>query len=156
MTNKFFKEERITDNDLFFVCYMIERVARRLHQPNRYVVEAMGYDALYRQMSLASVLHSENPLKVERDWIEENHLAEGDFDVTRVRKDLQVHIPTPTQMGKVYMRLILNTMTDGEDWVRALMRVYSSPICATLDNYNSSAYYEPSPLIARAYADGGF
>ena len=69
MTNKYFKSEHITENDLFFVCYMIERVARKLHQPNKYVVETMGYDELYRQLSLASVLHSENPLKVENDWI---------------------------------------------------------------------------------------
>ena len=58
MTNKFFKSDNITENDLFFVCYMIERVARKLHQPNKYVVAAMGYDELYRQLSLASVLHS--------------------------------------------------------------------------------------------------
>ena len=156
MTNKFFKNEDITENDLFFVCYMIERVARKLHQPNKYVVETMGYDELYRQLSLASVLHSENPLKVENDWIEENQLEEGCFDVTIVRKDLNVHVPSATQMGKVYKRLIMSTISKGEDWVKALIRVYSSPICKTLDNYNTSAYYEPAPVIARAYVAGAF
>ena len=156
MTNKFFKSENITENDLFFVCYMIERVARKLHQPNKYVVDAMGYDELYRQLSLASVLHSENPLKVENDWIEENQLAEGRFDVTKVRDDLNVRVPSATQMGKVYKRLIVSTLSKGEDWVKALIRVYSSPICKTLDNYNTSAFYEPAPVIARAYAVGAF
>ena len=37
MTNVFFEEE-ITENDLYFLCYMIERVARKLHQRNYYVV----------------------------------------------------------------------------------------------------------------------
>ena len=37
MTNIFFDEE-ITENDLYFLCYMIERVARKLHQRNSYVV----------------------------------------------------------------------------------------------------------------------
>ena len=156
MTNKFFKSENITENDLFFVCYMIERVARKLHQPNKYVVDAMGYDELYRQLSLASVLHSENPLKVENDWIEENQLAGGSFDVTKVRDDLNVRVPSATQMGKVYKRLIMSTLSKGEDLVKALMRVYSSPICKTLDNYNTSAFYEPAPVIARAYATGAF
>ena len=141
---------------MFFVCYMIERVARKLHQPNKYVVETMGYDELYRQLSLASVLHSENPLKVENDWIEENQLEEGCFDVTNVRKDLNVHVPSATQMGKVYKRLIMSTISKGEDWVKALIRVYSSPICKTLDNYNTSAFYEPTPVITRAYAAGEF
>lgn len=156
MSNKFFPQESITENDLFFVCYMIERVARRLHQPNRYVVESLGYDELYRQISLANVLHSENPAKVENDWVVENHLAPGSFNVMDVREDLDVHVPSSLQMGKVYTRLILSTLKEGEDWVLALMRVYSNPICDVLDNYNTSAYYEPSPVITRAYYNGGF
>lgn len=156
MTNKYFPKEPLTENDLQFVCYMIERVARKIHQPNRYVVNALGYEELYRQLSLASVRHSENPAKVENDWIEENHLVFGNQDITAVRSDLDVHVPTPTQMGKVYKRLILSTLKKDEDWVDALIRVYSSPICETLDNYNCSAYYEPSSTITRAYLNGGF
>ena len=30
MKNKYFEEEEITENDLYFICYMIERVARHL------------------------------------------------------------------------------------------------------------------------------
>lgn len=156
MTNKFFPKEQVTENDLYFVCYMIERVARKLHQPNRYVVNTLGYDELYRQLSLASVLHSDNPAKVENDWIEDNHLVPGNYFATRVRPDLDVRIPSPSQMGKVYKRLILSTLQEGEDWIQAIIRVYSSPFCETLDNYNSSAYYEPSPIITRAYLNGGF
>ncbi len=156
MTNKFFPKEQVSQNDLYFVCYMIERVARKLHQPNLYVVNALGYDELYRQLSLASVLHSDNPAKVENDWIEDNHLVPGNYDVTKVRPDLDVRIPSPTQMGKVYKRLILSTLNKGEDWVNALIRVYSNPLCQTLDNYNCSAFYEPSPTITKAFLNGGF
>ena len=35
MKNKFFPDEEITENDLYFVCYMIERIARELHQRNK-------------------------------------------------------------------------------------------------------------------------
>ena len=156
MTNKYFPKEQVTENDLYFVCNMIERVARKIHQPNLYVVNSLGYEELYRQLSLASVRHSENPAKVENDWIEENHLVNGNQNITDVRSDLDVHVPTPTQMGKVYKRLIISTLKEEEDWVNAFIRVYSSPICETLDNYNCSAYYEPSPTITRAYLNGGF
>ena len=64
MTNKYFEDEAITENDLFFVCYMIERVARKLHQHNKYVVNTIGYDELYHLMSVANVLHSSNPKQV--------------------------------------------------------------------------------------------
>ena len=46
MMNIYFPDEEITDNDLYFICYMIERVARKLHQKNKYVVNTIGRDAL--------------------------------------------------------------------------------------------------------------
>lgn len=58
--------------------------------------------------------------------------------------------------GKVYMRLIIATMQPEEDYVQGMLRVYNDNICEVIDNYNSSAYYEPSYVIARAYNEGGF
>ena len=156
MTNVFFPEETIQTDDLYFVCYMIERVARRLKQPNKYVANAMGHDDLAKKLSLASVLHSENPLAVEADWIEEYQLQSGSYDVTQVDHELCQKVPTATQMGKVYKRLVLNTLQIGENYADALIRVYNNPICEVIDNYNCSAYYEPSPYIARSYFAGSF
>jgi hypothetical protein len=156
MKNVFFPDETVTPDDLFFVCYMIERVAREQKQPNKYVVNAMGYDELAKKLSLADVLHAANPLAVAADWKEEYHLAKGDYDVTNVNPELCSRIPTATQMGKVYKRLILSTLKEGEDYADAILRVYNAPVCETLDNYNCSAYYEPSPYITRSYYAGGF
>lgn len=156
MKNVFFPDEEVTKDDLYFMCYMVERVARTLHRRNCEVVNAIGYEELCRKISLASVLHCENPLKVVDDWIEEYGLQEGDFDVRDIDAELVEHIPTETQMGKVYKRLILNTLQRDEDYVQGMIRVYNSPICEIIDNYNCSAYYEPSPVIARAYMMGTF
>lgn len=156
MTNQFFHDEQITDNDLYFSCYMIERVARKLHQKNKYIVNNITKDEWRRFISLANVLHCENPLKIENEWIEEYHLQKGDFDITAVDRELVDEIPSETQMGKVYTRLILSTLQPKEDYVDGLVRVYNDEICETIDNYNSSAYYEPSYVITRAYNNGGF
>ena len=156
MTNIYFPDEQVTTDDLYFVCYMVERIARKLKQPNKYVVNTMGHDALAMKLSLADVLHSMNPLQVEADWIEEYHLQRGSYDVTKVDEQLCPRIPTVTQIGKVYKRLILSTLKTGEDYADAILRVYNNPICETLDNYNCSAYYEPSPYITRSYYAGGF
>ncbi|MBR1447318.1 MAG: hypothetical protein IJ762_08740 [Bacteroidaceae bacterium] len=45
-------------DDLYFVCYMVERIARRLMQPKKYVVNAMGHDELARKLSLADIVRS--------------------------------------------------------------------------------------------------
>ena len=85
MNNKYFPDEEIGFNDIYFVCYMIERIARKLHQHNRYVVERMGENGLYRQLSLASTTHCLNPLQVEDEWIEEYHMEKGTFDITNIK-----------------------------------------------------------------------
>ena len=105
---------------------------------------------------IVTVLHCENPLKIEDEWVEEYQLAEGTIDVTNVDKELVETIPSPTQMGKVYMRLIIDTLMRQEDYIDALIRVYNDEICLKIDDYNCSAYYEPSYVIARAYLNGGF
>ena len=156
MKNIYFPEEDITENDLFFVCSMIERVARHIKQRNKYVVNKIGYDNLLRQLSIAETLHSENPLQVVDDWTDEYQLENGSFDITDVDKELCTNIPTPLDMGKVYMRLILQTRLDAEDYAQGIIRVDNDDICETIDNYNSSAYYEPSYFIARSYFAGGF
>lgn len=156
MKNVFFLDQEITEDDLYFLCYIIECTARRLHQRNQYVVDAMGYEEISKKMSLASVLHSEKPEQVVNDFIEEYAMKEGFFDITNVDRELVDGIPTATQMGKVYKRLILQTLKDGEDYAQGLIRVYHSPICKQIDNYNCKAYYKPFYILAEAYRKGSF
>ncbi len=156
MTNKYFPDEEVKKDDLYFICYMIERVARCLYQKNRYVVNSIGKDAFIHLISVANVLHCENPLEVMDNWISEYSLVKGTFNIKDVDTDLVSIIPSETQIGKVYQRLICDTLLPNEDYVDGLIRVYNNEICDIIDNYNSSAYYEPSYVIARAYNNGGF
>ena len=156
MKNKYFPDEDIEFDDLYFICFMIEKVARRLHQHNKYVVNKIGADEFYHLISCAQALHTDNPLNTANDWIENYGLKRGTFDITKVNPELAEIIPTPTQMGKVYARLISNTLDKNEDFVSGIMRVYNDAICDTIDNYNCSAFYEPSYVIAQAYREGGF
>jgi hypothetical protein len=156
MTNIYFPDEQINKNDLYFICYMIERVARKLHQRNSYVVNQIGKSALEHLISVANVLHAENPEAVEDEWIDEYALEKGNFDITKVDSELVQKVPSAIQMGKVYQRLILDTLLPDESEVEGVIRVYNDTICDVIDNYNCSAYYEPSYVIARAYQNGGF
>ena len=156
MKNKYFEDEEITNDDLYFICYMIERVARHLKQKNKYVVNKIGKDELYHLLSCASTLHCENASKVEEDWIRDYKLETGNYDITDVDKELAEVIPAPLDIGAVYQRLIRDTMSSEEDYAEGIIRVYNDDICDVIDNYNCSAFYEPSYVIARAYQNGGF
>ena len=83
-----------------------------------------------------------------KNWIETYQLENGDFDISDVNKELVSQIPSAIQMGKVYQRLIVDTTLWNENYVDEIYRVYNSDICDIIDNYNCSAYYEPSYIIA--------
>ena len=95
-------------------------------------------------------------MKVEEVWISDYDLKTGDYDITAVDKEMASIIPSPLDMGAVYQRLIRDTLTSKEDFVDGIIRVYNNEICDVIDNYNCSAFYEPSYVIARAYQNGGF
>lgn len=156
MRNVFFPEEEISLNDLYFVCYIVERIARKLKQPNKYVVNTLGKRVLQEKLSLANVLHCENPESVVQDWIDAFSMVSGSYDVNNVDEKYAERVPTPVQMGKVYCRLIVGTMQEGEDFADGIIRVYNNPICEIIDDYNSSAYYEPSYVLERSYRAGSF
>lgn len=154
MKNRYFKDENITANDVLFVCSMIERVARKIHRRNRDVVNAMGVEGLAHELSCAPTSHCENPEKIVADWIAHYRLTPGDVDVLDVNPSLVTAIPTPVQMGGVYQRLVRDTAAPGEDESEGILRVYNHPICDIIDDYNASAYYEPSYWLAAGYRNG--
>lgn len=156
MSNIYFPEEEVTYNDLYFVCYMIERTARAIKQPNLYVVNKIGKEGLERQLSIAATNHCLNPQQVVADWTEEYHLEQGNRDVTQVDTRFTEIVPSDIQMGKVYARLVRSVAQPTDNLADVIAQVYQSPICATIDNYNTGAYYEPSYVQTRAYRNGGF
>lgn len=156
MSNIYFPEQEITFNDLYFVCYMIERTARSIKQRNRYVVEKLGKEGLERQLSIAETNHCLNPDEVVDSWKEEYDLQTGFFDVTAIDSRFTDKVPSEIQMGKVYARLINCVSEDHDKLYKDIQNVYLSPICEYIDNYNSSAYYEPSYVQAQAYLTGSF
>ena len=138
------------------ICFLIEKVSRHIHQRNAYVVNKLGYDPLYHLISVSNVLHCENSDQVVCDVIEEYGLEQGDFHIENVNRELCTNIPTEFDMGKVYTRLIVDTLYPDEDYIEGVLRIYNDEICRTLDDYNNGSYYEPSYVIARAYKNGEF
>jgi hypothetical protein len=85
-----------------------------------------------------------------------NNMSIPQGHILHVSEKIQRIIPTALEMGSVYKRLILDTMTSKENYVDGIIRVYNNDLCKVIDNYNCSAFYEPSYVIARAYESGGF
>ena len=68
------------NNDIFFVCSLIEHIARRTKNHRSVVVNALSRDKLQHIFKLADIYHSENLDKVSDELIDACNIETGHFD----------------------------------------------------------------------------
>ena len=135
---------------LFFTCSLIEQLGRDLHMERGKIVEALGetgVSAIYRD---ADILHCEPLEKVADDVAAEFSLPGGGYDNVGAA---QYRVPDVWTMGKVYARLI-EDVSEEDNVVETLLRVYCSWIDEKLSDYNSSFYYQPRDYVAACFRQG--
>jgi len=139
-------------NDLFYVCSLIDYIARKTKNHRKDVVNALGKENIKKLYDLADIYHSDNINRVSDQFIGDANLIEGDFDNVG---DCSYRVPTHWDIGKVYKRLILGVVkTKKIDLIDALLEVYNSFISEKIDDYNSNFYYEFSGNILISYLKG--
>lgn len=139
------------ENDLFFVCSLVEYIARKTKNTKKTVIDKLGEKNLKKMYELAEVYHSENIEKVSDEFINEAKIEIGDYD--NVSK-CKYRVPTYWEIGKVYKRLIIMVDNNIENYVKTMMEVLTSWIIEKIDNYNSSMYYENPDYIYECYVEG--
>ena len=139
------------ENDLFFVCSLIEYIARKTKNTKKVVVEKLGKEKIKKIYELAEVYHSENIDKVSDEFIEKASIDIGTYNHI---SDCKYIIPSYWDIGKVYKRLIIMVDDNKEKYVSTLMEILSSWIIEKIDNYNSSMYYENPDYIYECYKAG--
>ena len=145
------REDKL-ENDLFFVCSVIEYIGRSTKNKRSEVVMKLGETEIERLLELADVLHCE-PIEVNSAKLIESYgLAEGNFDNVTLCK---YSIPTHFDIAKVYKRLI-NDLAAAQNITpsNALINVYTSWISDKIDDYNSSMYFENPQYLYASYMAG--
>lgn len=139
----------INDNDLFFVCSLIEFIGRECKLERRTVVEKIGMDTLRRMYKYAGTLHCEPIEKVANDYIKMRNIPTGEFDnVDKCRYE----VPDYWTIGEVYERLIEDSCQD--DVIETLVQIYDSWISDMISNYNSDFYFQSREYIAVCFKEG--
>ena len=139
-------------NDLFFVCGLVEYIARKTRNKRDVVVNAIGKEGIRHIYDYADVYHCENIDKLNDEFIAEYHIPEGKYDNLSKAK---YRIPTHWEIGKVYKRLIIDVATTtNSDYIDTLMVVFNSCIVEEIDNYNSSMFYESPSYLFESYKAG--
>ena len=145
-----YKTER--ENKVFFVCSLVDYIARKTKNRRSDVVEALGSQRLGRIVELADVYHCDNIDVVSDHFIKEADIGEGVFDNVAAAR---YAVPSHWDIGKVYKRLVLAIADrEGTTDVEAILRAYCSPVSALIDDYNGSFYYDSPEAIYDAYATG--
>ena len=139
------------ENDLFFVCSVIEYISRKTKNTKKIIIEKLGKENIKKIYELAEIYHSENIDKVADEFIEKCDIVNGEYDIT---ENCKYRVPTFWEIGKVYQRLILKINNNKNDYIETLINVLSSWIIEKIDDYNSSMYYENPDYIYECYIEG--
>lgn len=141
--------EKEKDN-LFYVCTLIEYIARETANHRGDIITVFNKNDLKRQLRLAEVNHCLTFEQVADELIEEYQISNGTFDSV---KECKYEVPSVTSIGRVYQQLILATY-DGEDTEQALIDVFSSFISDEISDFNSNVYYSNPDYLKWSYLEG--
>lgn len=137
------------NNNLFYVCSLIEYIARKTTNRRNDVVKQMDND-LKRIYDYADVFHCEPIEKVADDFIQRDSVADGNYD--NISK-CQYIIPDYWDIGEVFARLVEDCYEE-EEVIKGIKEVYESWLADKILNFNSDLYYQPRDYIAACYKEG--
>lgn len=138
-----------SDNNLFYTCSLIEYIGRITKNKRGDLIGFLG-DDVRRIYSHADVFHCEPIEKVADDFIERNSIEQGQYDNVGIAR---YEVPGYWDVGKVFERLIEDVSND-QDRVDGIKKVYSSWLADRILNFNSDLYYQPRTYLAECYRTG--
>lgn len=143
MTNK----ER---NDYFYVCALIEYIARETQNHRGDIVRAVGETGVRKLLHDAEVDHCLSFEQVSDEVIEYYGIKHGDFDTT---SNCKYAIPSFLDIGKLYSIMIEDCAKPGEE-TEELIKIFTSFISDKISNFNSDLYYQNPDYLEWSYREG--
>lgn len=137
-------------NDYFYVCSLIEYIARQTKNKRRVIVEALGKEGIEKQLYDAEVNHCLSFEQVSDELISQYQITDGDFDTI---KDCKYAIPSFMDIGKLYSIMIEDCAESGEE-VEELINIFSSFISDEISDFQTDVYYQNPSYLECSYRAG--
>lgn len=141
--------DRKQENDILYVCSMIEYVARKTKNHRSDIVLALGKKEIERQLRVAEVNHSLSFEQISDEWIEDYKIEMGNFDTIG---NCKYQVPSETAIGSVYQGLVLQFAKD--DITQQIINVFTSFMSDEISNFNSDLYYTNPDYLKCSYEAG--
>ena len=138
------------ENDVFYVCSLIEYIARKTKNHRQDVIACFSKADIERQLRLAEANHCLSFEQVSDELIEDFQIAEGTFDTV---SECRYTVPSTTSIGMLYQGLVLSTMKN-DDAAQGILDIFSSFITDEISDFNSNVYYTNPDYLRCSYLEG--
>jgi hypothetical protein len=137
-------------NDLFYVCSLIEYIARVTKNKRAVIVNALGKNGIEKQLYDAQVNHCLSFEQVSDEIIEQYQISQGNFDTI---KDCKYTIPSFQDIGQLYCIMIEDCAKHGET-VNELINIFTSFISDEISDFKTGVYYQNPSYLECSYQAG--
>ena len=137
-------------NDYFYVCALIEYIARVTRNHRGDIVNLLGENGVKKLLHDAEVNHCLSFEQVSDEVIEQYKIENGNFDTIT---DCKYSVPSYLDIGKLYSILIEDCATPGNE-IQELMKIFSSFISDEISDFSTDLYYQNPDYIEWSYREG--
>ncbi|MBS5063380.1 MAG: hypothetical protein KHZ58_06350 [Hungatella hathewayi] len=137
-------------NDFFYVCSLIEYIARKTNNKRGAVVEKMGRVGIDKQLHDAEMNHSLTFEQVSDEVIEQYKISNGNFDTITNCKYV---VPDFMDIGRLYSIMVEDCAKPGEE-AKVMMEIFSSFISDEISDFKTGIYYQNPSYLECSYHAG--
>lgn len=137
-------------DDIYFVCTMVEFVARATNNRRKDVIAKMSKKSIVHELKVAEVNHCLSMEQISDEWIEQYKIENGKYNTT---DKCRYAVPPVTSIGRVYQQLVLATAEEN-DVAQAIIDVFTSFISDEISDFNTNVYYSNSDYLKCSYEAG--
>ncbi len=137
-------------NDYFYLCSLIEYIARKTMNRRGVIIEALGRDGLEKQLYDAEVNHCLSFEQVSDEVIAQYHISPGSFDTI---SDCKYKVPGFQDIGRLYSIMIEDCARPGEE-MDELMKLFCSFISDEISRFDTDLYYQNPSYLECSYQEG--
>lgn len=137
-------------NDFFYVCSLIEYIARQTQNKRGTVVKYLGREGIDKQLYDAEVNHCLSFEQVSDELIEKYKIPKGDFDTIT---ECKYTVPSFQDIGKLYCIMIEDCAEEGKE-VDELLSIFSSFISDKISDFQTDVYYQNPSYLECSYQAG--
>lgn len=137
-------------NDYFYVCSLIEYIARETKNKRGVITGILGKKGIEKLLYDAEADHCLSFEQVSDEVIEQYRISNGDFDTIT---ECKYTIPGFMDIGKLYSIMIEDCSKPGKE-IDELMKIFSSYISDKISDFQTDVYYQNPSYLECSYQAG--